>query len=176
MQKLSGFGEMRLGGIYNLVYVGPNAAYARINGKRTILVTALEPELQYVELFDQFGNPLKEDIRSETTTVGSPELGFAETEISEPADQSEWFKHALKVSSLEEALAHGVTREDIAWYQGRNGRIVPTIGERLLGVQVNFGVEDRLPNRPLLQSVYVVWKDWEAVYADFARYGVDVRP
>lgn len=163
---------MERGGIYNLVYVGENHAYGRINGKRTIRVLEITPKLQYVNLFDQFGKALSDDLAYGPITVENQDIAFKDDEIYEPADESEWLKHALKVGSLTEALKHGVTEADIAEYRG----LVPIIGRTdVLGVRASFQVEDRLADRPLLQCVFIVWKNWEATYADFDAHGVNIR-
>ena len=80
MRKLSGPSEMEKGGVYNLVYKGSNEAYAKINGKRTILVIEANP-FTYVELFDQshkhFGASRYGDLRGYPAIVDYINLALA---------------------------------------------------------------------------------------------------
>ena len=176
MRKLDSSSDMEEGKIYNLVYVGDNAAYAKINGKRTVLVLVTAPELQYVELYDSFGCVTTEDLRSGTITVGCPAVAFEETEIYEPVDETEWFKHSMKVTSLTEAIERGVlTHDDIAIYRNRRFNDVAVSGAhgKLLGRYLSFHVEGKT-TQPYLQWVYVWWNSWEQMQVDFKRYNVDI--
>jgi hypothetical protein len=169
--------QMEVGKVYNLVYVGDNEAYAKINGKRTILVTATTPELRYVQLYDQFGFPRFDDVRGNPTHVSNLELAFKEDEISEPADESEWFKHSIKVSSLGEALEQElITLDDIKNLPVRSNRnpFVGCAGEKgaYIGTYTSFHVEGRTKH-PYLQNVYVWWNSWDEMVEDFEKYGVN---
>ena len=170
---------MKKGGIYNLVYTGTNEAYGRINGKRTILVMDIEPELQYVQLHDSFGCPNTDDLRSGVCTVRDPSLAFKEDQIFEPTDEREWFKHSMKVGSLAEAIERGVlTRKEITQHPVHSSHSPFTSFSgakgQFLGLCTSFDVEDKT-NQPYLQYVYVWWNTWEAMYADFKKYGVNAR-
>jgi hypothetical protein len=171
--------EWKKDGIYNLVYVGANQAYAEINGRRTVLVVATKPQLQYVQLYDRFGSPTEDDVRSGVCTVGDPSLVFKGDEISEPANENEWFKHSMRVTSLADAIERGgITRKDILSYSGRSSRCpfvaVSGVDGKFLGLYTDFRVEGKT-SQPDLQAVYVWWNTWEEMYADFKTYGVDAR-
>lgn len=169
--------EMQLNKVYNLVYVGDNEAYAKINGKRTIRVTATEPNLQYVELYDNFGSPTFDDLPGSTTYVGNPSEAFKEDEITEPADETEWFKKSVKFSSLVEAVEAGVlTPDDIKSLRVRSSSSpfvsVSNRAGKFIGLYTGFNVEGKT-TQPYLQQVYIWWNTWEDMYADFEAYGVN---
>jgi hypothetical protein len=178
MERLASVAEMEVGGIYNLVYVGENKAYARVNGKRTILVIATEPEFQYVQLYQQFASPTTDDLRSSLVTCEDAPLAFKNDEIFQPVGEDEWFKHSLRVTSLEEAISQGVlTKEDVFRHPVRS-RNSPFVGVsdsdgRFVGLYTDFGVQDKTV-QPYLQTVYVWWDTWEDMRADFKKYGVIV--
>lgn len=177
MRLLGTASEMEAGKVYNLVYAGDNAAYARINGRRTVLVTATKPALAYVELYAQFVSPTTDDLRSDPITVEAPAIAFAETEIWEVDDESQWLRKSMRVGSLGEAVERGVlTIEDIAYYQDRRPRdvAVSNLEGRHVGRYLGFNVEDKTA-QPLLQCVYVWWNTWDAMRDDFRRHGVEIR-
>ena len=169
------YSQMQKGKVYNLVYVGENEAYAKINGKRTIRVVNVSP-IQYVELFDQFGDPLRDNIPSAVTTIRAPDHVFKNDQISEPADESEWFKHSMKVLSLDEAMENGVSLAQIRACGSGSLRDVPVFDRDmvLLGRYVQFNVEGQT-NRPMLQTIFVCWSNYEIMRADFQRHGVTIR-
>jgi hypothetical protein len=177
MRRLVSSDEIEEGKIYNFVYVGATVLYAKNNGKRTVLVVATAPELQYVQLYDPFGYPSTEDLRRGVITVGCPEAVFKETEIYEPDDETQWFKHSMKVASLTEAIERGIlTREDVAVYHNKRVRVVAVSNAQgqHIGRYTCFGVEDKT-TQPYLQYVYVWWNTWDQMNTDFKRYGVDIR-
>lgn len=180
MKKIESSSHFCVGGIYNIVYIGDNTAYAAINGRRTIRVTATDPKIKFVTLFDQFGNPLIEDIRSQEITAGTE--SFKEDEIFEPEDESEWFKKSARFSSLQEALKQElVTKEGIqriANWCGTSPFIahLTGLGHSLAGVTCSFYESDgRAPKQPLLQCVYIVWKNWKDLKTDFELLGIKPR-
>ncbi len=178
MKKLCSPTELRTGHVYNCVYVGDNDAYARINGKETFLVINIKP-LETVELFDQFGDPYTDDIRSTLTTHGSITGAFKECEIFQPSNESEWFRKSVRVNSLADALKQGgITIADIkrkADWRGQSP-FVTTIdcNQKLKGIHCSFCVEDKT-DRPLLQTVFVVWQTWVELADDFKKQGIKVR-
>ena len=179
MRQLSSAAEMKVDGIYNLVYAGDNKAYAKINGKRTIRVMSRgRSRLEYVQVFDQFGDPAQDDIPATPTAVKDTSTAFKDYKIFEPENEGEWFKHSLKFSSLGEAIEQGVlTIRDIKEYPVHSSHcpFVADIGKRgLRGVSADFEVEDKT-SQPLLQRVYIRWGTWEDLFRDFDRYGVNAR-
>jgi hypothetical protein len=173
MKRIESPAQFRVGGIYNVVYVGPNTAYARINGKETVRITAIEPQLKSVTLFHRFGNPLNQHIEACECTYGTQ--SFTECEIFEPSDESEWLKKSVAFATLQEPLEQGlVTMDDIKRIADRHdkSRFIPYMtgpGHGLAGVTCLFNTEDTVPDQPLLQSVFIVWKNWEDLRKDFAR-------
>lgn len=179
MRKLLNAGAMKKDGIYNLVYVGNNDAYGKINGKRTILVTATTPKLEYVELHSQFVDSITDDLRSATTTVGDPLIAFKEDEIFEPENESQWYKHSAKITKLSDGIDQGIlTREDILGHPVRSSHspfvAVSGANGKFQGLYTRFGVEGQT-NLPYLQAVYAWWDTWENMYADFKQFGVDAK-
>ncbi len=179
MRKLGSYKELVVGGIYNRVYTGNNAAYAKINGKETFLVLETKPKLLTVVLFDQFGDPLTDDIRSSKDTFDNPEIAFREFELFEPAGENEWLKKAVKLTSLQSGLDRDlITIGDIKHMAGRTGHspFIPSfdLKSKLTSVRCNFQVEDKTAY-PLLQTVFVVWPNWEELIAEFQKLGIKVR-
>jgi hypothetical protein len=180
MKRIKDTSSLSLGGVYNVMYVGDNAEYAKIEGKRTIRVTEIEPKLKFVTLFAKIGNPLRKDIQGPETTCGTEP--FTEYEIFEPKNESEWFKKSIKFTSLQEALQQElVTEAEIQscanWYSTCPFVAHMTGPERSLeGVVCEFDIPDgRGTKHPLLQSVYIVWKNWEEMKADFELLGLKPR-
>ena len=179
MKKLDGHQEFRSGGTYCSTYVGENKAYARINGKRTILVKRTEPDLVFVELFDQFGDPFTEDIRGGEITSMAADLLFGDREVFEPESENEWFKHSMKFDSLSTPLAQGlITKKDIeekaSWGTRCPFTAVFGLDHKFKGVSARFDVEDKTP-LVLLQAVFIVWPTWEALREDFEGLDIIVR-
>jgi hypothetical protein len=171
--------ELQSGKIYNLTYVGDNQDFAAINGKRTILVMATRPKLEYVQLHDQFASPMLDDVRGNTVTVSNPTLTFKDYEITEPADESEWFKHSVKVLSLDAALEQKlIAPDDIKSHLVQNGRSAfvgcAEQGGKFLGLYTAFNVEGRAEH-PLLQKVCVWWNSWDEMEKDFEKHDVNIR-
>lgn len=182
MKQIRDLKDLRVGGIYNVVYTGDNEAYARINGRSTIRITELSPKMKSVTLFDQFGDPTKDDIRSNEATYGTKPFG--DSDIFEPDDESQWLKKSLKFGSLQEALDQGlITMETIksmaAWHNSNQSPFVahwgPAPKREVIARSCCFRVEDKVPTHPLLQSVFIVWKNWEEEQADFGRIGIAPR-
>ncbi len=178
MKKLQSWEGLKSGEIYNRVYIGNNDAYGRINGKETFLVLQTEAPLQATVLFDQFGDPHTNDIRSNVITFTHPDFAFKEFELFKPESEEEWFKKSVKVTSLNDALKFNITMEDIkrtAEWRHRSP-FMPTFDAewKMKGVQCSFRVEDRTAN-PLLQTVFIVWPNWETMKADFKGLGLVAR-
>lgn len=178
MIKLKNWKDLKREGIYNRIYIGPNEDYSRINGKETFMIVETEPKLQVAVLFDQFGDPHTENIESNVITFHSPEIAFREFELFEPANEGEWFKKSVKVTSLRDTLQFNVTMADIervAKWQCRSP-FMPTfdVEWKMKGVQCSFRVEDKTTN-PFLQTVFIVWPSWKAMAADFEGFGFTAR-
>lgn len=178
MKKLASWRDMRVGIVYNRVYIGENTAYGRINGKETFLVLETAP-LQTVELFSQFANAHTDDLRSSTTTFDNPDIAFKEFDVFEPENEGEWFKKSIKFSSLADPLNQGlITRANIELVADWRGRCPFTVtwgdAQKMLGVECGFGVEDQTMH-PLLQTVFIVWPNWVELRADFKKLGIEVR-
>ncbi|MFA7194042.1 MAG: hypothetical protein WC087_03950 [Candidatus Paceibacterota bacterium] len=174
---------MVVGGIYNLVYVGDNTAYAKINGKRTIQVVSIDPELQYVQLYDPFGCPKTSELRSSTITITNKSVAFSKSndQIYVPSGEEEWFKHSQRVTSLGEGMDLKIlTMDKIQRHPIQSNRSpfcahlagAPNFG--LDGISTAFNVEDET-TYPYLQRVFVWWKTWEDMYSDFEKYGLDAH-
>lgn len=182
MTKLLKPTDLRLGKVYNLEYVGDNEAYARVNGKRTILILEVRPEFKYVKLYSAYGDPLCEDIRDDSpTTVCELASSFKEDQITEPAGEDDWFKHSMRFTSLYDALHAGVLTEQrikshpVGRRSARNAILCPADSKGCLGAYTRFCFEDKPhPQYPQLQSVFIVWKTWSAAAADFKCHGVVV--
>jgi hypothetical protein len=179
MKKITNYTKLKKGRVYNRVYVGDNKAYAKINGKETFLVLRTEPHLEVVVLFDQFGSPLADDLRGGVITFGAPEIAFKNFELFEPSNKSEWFKKSTKVKSLGAALKRKlITLKAIKVTADWRGQcpFMPTFGRdnKLKGVQCSFRVEGKMKD-PFLQTVFIVWKNWERLIADFKKYGIKVQ-
>jgi hypothetical protein len=173
--------NLKVGDVFNRIYVGDNKAYAKINGKGTLRVIETRPEFQAVELFAQFGSPTTEELQSRTITFSNPDLAFKDSELFVPSNESEWFKKSVKVHSLKKALRLGVTLSDIRKYASWSGYCpfvahmngAPDYGLRCVSCQ--FDVEGRDKTQPLLQTVFVVWRTWNSLIADFKRLKIKVR-
>lgn len=177
MKKIKNWRELRKGGIYNRVYTGNNKVYGRVDGKQTFIVLKTEPSLKVQTLFDQFGDVYSAELRSATITFTYPDLAFREFNLYEPENKSEWFIKSLKLTSLAEALDAKFIGVDAIKRVGKNSKIfAESFGERreMLSVHCNFRIEGTLEN-PLLQNVLVIWKNWEELRADFAKYEVEVQ-
>lgn len=179
MRKLDSPSQMRKGHVYNLVYVGPNNDYGKINGKRTILIVKVRP-FQYVILHDEFGDPFTRRVESHVISVGDPQYVFRGDEIYEPENQNQWFKHALRFTSIGAAIKRGVlTKKMVKTHPAKSnpGCIVSVWGGKdrhLLGVYGSFRVEGKFKKHPYLQSVFIWWRNRERMIADFAKYGVKI--
>lgn len=175
MKKVDSWKDIVVGRVYNRVYVGPNEAYAKINGKETFRVVATSPQLEVQVLFSQFGSLFSEEFESNMITFGYPDIAFKEFELYEPADESEWFKKSVRCSSIGEALERGLlTAEDVSNKCFDTGRFIPChSGVEFLGVYGRFSVEGKT-KFPVLQAVFVHWKDWKELRAELGKYGTTV--
>jgi hypothetical protein len=178
VQKLSSFKEFQAGRIYNRVYTGSNDAYGRVNGKETFIVIQTEPILQTQTLFDQYGSVTTDDLRQNgPTTFQRPDIAFTEYDLFEPSDKSEWFIKSVRVGSLREALdANLLDRSAFENKQFRGDRYVSHSGRNFehLGFSMHFSVEGG-PNNPYLQTVYVLWKTYNLMKEDLARFGATLQ-
>ena len=179
MNKIEKHSELKAGRVYNRVYVGDNEAYARINGKITFLVLKTSPVLKVVELFDQFGDPLQNDLRSGVITISDQSAAFKDFDLYEPSGEAEWFKKSMIAPSLHEAIRGGLIKlvdaKRYADWQGTCPFVAhcgggPNYG--LEAVTTHFCMEDQIDGQPLLQSVFIVWKTWDALRADFKVAGI----
>lgn len=181
MQALNNAAEMVEGGVYNIVYTGPNEAYARINGKRTIRVIRVgQGTLKYIVLHDQFGRPDPETCTTNGLLhTSNLESAFKEDEIYEAPNPDDWFVKSLLFKGLEEAVAAGVLSEEMIKEHPVKSSYSPFVSVsgrdgKFTGLHTRFGVEDAT-DRPHLQSVYVWWSTWEEMYADYEKYGIEAR-
>lgn len=175
--------DMKVGGIYNVVYVGQNHEYGRINGKYTIRVVETIPKFKFYQIFYQFGWIDSDELRSPMHTAEDVERCFRDEEIYEPENESQWFKHSLKFKGLAEALKRGVLTLDAIRDCPVNSR-VNSSGSPFVSVAspdcksswlyASFNVEDKTAE-PLLQRVYIRWDTWEKMRADFRQYGVHMK-
>lgn len=76
MKRIASWRDLKPGLVFNRVYNGKNRAFARINGKQTLVVLKATPTLEAVELFDEFGSPRTPDLRSDVITFTDPERAF----------------------------------------------------------------------------------------------------
>ncbi|MES2087807.1 MAG: hypothetical protein V4467_02310 [Patescibacteria group bacterium] len=178
MKKLKDYSKLVKGRVYNMVYVGENKAFGRIDGKETFRVLETRPELKTVTLFDMFGDPHTPDLSAGPVTYGSPAVSFKDFELFEPTNETEWYKKSAKFTSLGAAFEQGlITQDDIEDMGKPRNRcpFMPSFGHdnKMLGVECGFSVEDKT-KYPLLQTVFVVWPNWETLYADFKKFGVVV--
>lgn len=179
MKKIASSLEFRAGGTYNSIYTGANSAYARINGKQTIRVLETEPKLKFVVLFDQFGDPFNEYLQGPEFSAGTET--FSEVDLFEVTDESEWFKKSARFTSLQTPLEKGlITLEsirDLADQRNPSPFTAHLTGPKhtLAGVTCCFCTEDEIPDKPLLQSVYIVWENWSKLEADFKLLGIKPR-
>jgi len=168
MKKIA-WKDFVVGGIYCRVYVGPNTSYSKINGKWTFRVLTTTPELTVRILFSEFGNALVEEITSDIITFTHPDIAFTGYEIFEPANEDEWFKKSARFTSLQDAIDAGLIREiDVL----KHTRFIACTDEKgkLVGVRTHFPVEGKT-KFPFMQSVFLVWKDWDCMRADYATHG-----
>lgn len=165
--------DMQAGRVYNIIYVGPNTAYARNNGKQTLLCLNLGP-LQTIQLYDPFGSPWAPQLPGCTVTYARPDLAFAEYTIEAEPDERRWFKHSKAVYSLGEALENGLTRAKMARYTRADRHVISHWGNGGVcrGLVISFEVEGNTPD-PHLQWLHCCWKSWEEFNLDFARHGVE---
>lgn len=169
---------MKVGVVYNMVYVGPNKAYAKVNGKQTIRVLEITPdEIKVMELFGQFGNPLSKEITSGETIYPISGTGFDKVELYECSNESEWFIKSVKLTSLAKAieakLIHPKTLRNQAF---RSNRFTASFNRQhqLAGVYASFFVRPT-KKYPLLQNLYIVWKNWEVCERDLRKHGAIVN-
>ncbi|MCK9351696.1 MAG: hypothetical protein WCT49_01880 [Candidatus Paceibacterota bacterium] len=177
MKKLNSWKELQKGRVYNQIYIGRNADYAKINGKETFKVLDTKPELRLYVLYGQFGWPTKDDLRSTKIPVPNPDMYFEDFELFEPADESEWFKKSMKFSSVATALQEGLLKaEDICNIEIARSVFSPFYDakSRSGGIWLYFPVEGRTV-LPLLQTVYIVWKNWDEVRADLEKHGTTIN-
>jgi len=165
LKKLSSHKQFAVGKVYNRVYVGDNDAYAKINGKETFIVIATSPELQTQTLFDQFGSAFSDELRGGVVTFGSPEVAFADFEIYEVEDKSEWFIKS-RYMTCKEALESGLlfpseirSKPSSHWSGSKTFQVC------------TYNVEDRCSDNPFLQCIVVKWESYAAMKSDFELYG-----
>ncbi len=174
-----GLNDLKVGGIYNRVYTGPNEAYAKINGKETFLVSEITPTLKAFILFDQFGNVTANDLRSNEITFPCPELAFEEFDIFRPEGEAEWFKKSIKFSSLKEAtdvgfISQGDVKELVRLSFVRQVFIPILCWNNKTKVYCSFSVEGKTGSQ-FLQRVYVLWNSWEDLKKEFKEMNVKVK-
>jgi len=124
-------------------------------------------------LFAESGNPFSDQFKYGPIIFSRPDYAFQEFEIFEPDDKSEWFIKSTKVTSLAQALeANLILLDEIKNQEMNSSRFVPCFGAdmKMKGVYLHFSVEGTQQN-PLLQSVFVVWGNWQEAEVDFAQYG-----
>lgn len=176
MRKLNSVAELQVDRVYNMVYTGNNDAYAKFNGKQTFIVTATEPQLKTVTLYDQFGSLHSDEIRGGEITYGDNLSVFKEYDIFEPESEAEWFKKSVKVTSLDEALERRlITAGDITKRVWRTSTFV-TMSENgsFFGLYTSFMVEGKT-DRQYLQVVNVFWKSWNEMRGDFNKHGATIK-
>ena len=174
MRKVSSYRELEVGKIYNRVYVGPNKAYAKINGRQTFEVTATEPVFQYQILRDKFGDCASEEIRSGVITSSRPDLLFKEVELFEVDDKSEWFIKS-EITTLKAALDEGlITIEDIKGKSSSKEHTSRAGCKSGPAFYTQFGVEGKSSDNPLLQTIYICWMSYEELEEGFAEFGVHI--
>jgi hypothetical protein len=175
MKKLTSYLDLQVGNIYNSVYTGPNNEYAAVNGKQTFKVIELEPYLKMRVLFDKQGSVYRNDLSVKVTTT-RPDITFAECDLFETEDKSQWFKKSAKVTSIAKALeANLITLNHI------HGRMIP---EREISQIINgnnrfkgfyFCIEVQgTKDNPYLQRVILVWKKREEMSAELATYNASI--
>ncbi|TSC52333.1 MAG: hypothetical protein LiPW41_544 [Parcubacteria group bacterium LiPW_41] len=172
--------DLKVGGIYNRVYNGPNEAYAKINGKETFLVLHKKPELKACILFDQFGNVLAEDLRSNEITFPCPELAFEEFDIFRPEGEAEWFKKSIKFSSIKEAVEIGFINggdvEQLAKVSLSHQVFIPILlRNNTTKVYCGFSVEGKTSSQ-FLQRIYILWDSWEDLKKEFKEMNLKIKP
>ena len=166
MKKINGHKQFMVGKVYNIIYIGNNKAYAKINGKRTIIIMATSPILQYQVLFDQFGSVFSDELRSGTITSRAPERAFAECELYEVDDKNEWFIKSQLMTTQEALDENLITLDDIK--KGPKSRSVVSIPG---GFYITYSVEGRSAKNPYLQCVFVKWGSYEEMETDFIKHG-----
>lgn len=172
--------DLKVGGIYNRVYTGPNEAYAKINGKETFLVLKKNPELKACILFDQFGNVLTDDLRSNEITFPCPERAFKEFDIFRPEGEAEWFKKSIKFSSIKEAVEIGfITNDDVKELAKSSLSFqvfIPILlRNNTTKVYCSFSVEGKTGSQ-FLQRVYILWNSWEDLKKEFKEMNLKIKP
>lgn len=167
--------DLKVGEVYNLIYAGPNHNYGWNNGRRTICVVSRtgDDEVCYVQLHGQFGYATKPDLAGGVCTA-KINWAFKDDVIVKPESEDGWYRHSVRVNSLDEALKQGVTPADLEPFsRGRSG-LVSHYSGTCTNMSARFDVEGRT-RQPYLQAVYVLWSSWEAMVADFESHGVTVH-
>ena len=168
MKKINGCTQFVVGRIYNSIYIGSNDAYAKINGRQTIIiVTAMSSKLQYQVLFDQFGSVFSDELRSGVITSSAPERAFAECELYEIDNKSEWFVKS-QFMTLQEALNENLITLDEIKKSPKSGRVVSISPD---GFYTSYSVEGKSEKNPYLQRLYVKWSSYKEMEDDFVKYG-----
>ncbi|MES2985873.1 MAG: hypothetical protein V4686_01965 [Patescibacteria group bacterium] len=175
MKKIENYTQFKVGGIYNRVYIGPNEAYAKINGKETFIVTSLTP-LEAQVLYAQNGSLHTSEIRGGKTTFTDPDYAFKNFDLFEPEGEDEWFKKSARCTSISEAIKKNLlTPEQVKQTSIREGNIVSHWGHQ--GFEFHsygFNVEPTT-EFPYLQRVYICWKDRDTAKIDAVANGTTVQ-
>ncbi len=172
MRKLTGWRDLVAGGVYNMVYVGP-AGKRGIDEKQTFVVIKNDPKLVVQFVFDQFGSIYSDQLRSDERTLGLPDKVFEHFDLFEPTDESEWFRSAIKVTSLAEALEAGLVTTEYISNQEISSHCFQFAKD--LGVYWLISLDETFSGNPLLRRVFILWKSWDALDADFAQYKTTIN-
>jgi len=170
LKKIASYQELESGKIYNRIYVGDNEAYAKINGKETFVVIATSPELVTRVLFDQFGSPFSEELTSNETIFGNPGRAFADFELYEAENRSDWFIKS-QYMKLDQAIKENLVTID----EVRQGIVSsPPQSLERKSFYCRYPVEGRSKNNPYLQAVLIKWDSREEMKKDFAEFGIEI--
>lgn len=167
------YSQLQPGKVYNRVYIGDNDAYARINGKITFRVIQTEPIMKAADLFCQFGHPLDAHLAGHEWTSRNLERAFQDYQIYEPQSEDEWFKKSARLSSVQEAVRLGYVDVEAlkGWADWRGTCPFETYSGKT--VSLSLSVQDKVPDQPLLQTVFIVWETWEKLRKDFQALGIE---
>lgn len=176
-RKVRSWKQLRVGGVYSRVYVGPNEAYARVNGKETFRVLKTKPSLEVQILFEQFGSLFSNEITSDIVTFSSPEKAFEEFEIFEPYTESQWFVKSTMVTTIEEGINRGLLLIDEVRDRTFTSRefTVYWWGEKLSSRPSLSFSREGISGNQYFQRTFVLWDSWEAARAELGCHGSSIE-
>lgn len=157
--------DIKVGGIYNFRYFGPNEAYKKQNGQETRKITKIDGDkVEYVTLFSSYPMRLKDNLSSNTVYWYLTSMIACQNEylIEEVTDASQYIIHS-QIMSCQEAVQQGLLTKETIEYVFRNQsknyiRECPTSSHEGKYFSLQLPAKQDISDNPYLQTIVLLWE------------------